>query len=77
MILQIIESPEAMSEYDKWQHLLGETQKQRLLHATLSRDGDEWCILSGPDLTFDRAGFGSTVAAAMQDYVSVYVKLAS
>lgn len=77
MLLRIIESPEAMSEYNKWQHLLEEHQKQQLLHATLSVDKNEWCVLSGPDLMLDRAGFGSTIAAAIRDYVSIYTKQTS
>lgn len=75
--MQIIDCPEAMLEYNKCQELLNESQKQRLLHATLSQDKEDWCIMSGPDLLVDRAGFGSTIAAAMQDYVSIYVKKTS
>lgn len=77
MPLHVIESPEAMAEYEKWQNQLEDVQKMQLLNATISLDGNEWCIMSGPDLTFDRAGFGKTIEAAMQDYVSVYIKRAS
>lgn len=67
-------SPEAMKAYNSLSHLLTEGQQRKLLLATVSRDGDEWCILSGPDLTFDRSGFGPTIADAVQDYVSIYIE---
>lgn len=70
----VCNSAEAMEAYGRWSHLLTDAQRTKLLLATLSRDGDSWCILSGSDLTFDRAGFGRTIADAVQDYVSVYVQ---
>jgi hypothetical protein len=70
---RVSDSAEAMEAYGQWGHLLTEAQQQRLLAASLSRDGDIWCILSGCDLTHDRAGFGDTIADAMRDYVSPYL----
>jgi len=71
---RVCNSPEAMQEYSKWSHLLTDPQKSKLLFATVSQDGNEWCILSGPDMTFDRAGFGITVTDAIKDYLSVYIQ---
>jgi hypothetical protein len=71
---RVSDSVEAMEEYGRWSHLLTEAQRSKLLRASLSRDGNQWCILSGSDLTFDRAGFGTTIAGAMRDYVSFYVR---
>jgi hypothetical protein len=69
------ESAEAMREYRKWSHVLTVQQQTRLLLATVCMDGKEWWIASGPDLTiFDDHGFGPTLADAMQDYVSVYLR---
>lgn len=71
----VCNSAEAMEAYRRWSHLLTETQQAKLLAASLSRDGDSWCILSGSDWTLDRAGFGTTIADAVQDYLSVYVRV--
>jgi len=70
----VCNSAEAMEAFRRWSHLLTDAQRTKLLSASLSRDGDSWCILSGSDLTFDRAGFGATIADAVQDYVSVYLR---
>jgi len=70
----VYSSPEAMEEYNQSSHLLTEPQKSKLLSATISKDGNEWCILSGPDLTFDRSGFGITIADAIKDYMSIYAQ---
>jgi hypothetical protein len=70
----VCNSAEAMAAFRRWSHLLTDAQRTKLLSASLSRDGDSWCILSGSDLTFDRAGFGATIADAVQDYVSVYLR---
>lgn len=74
MVQSVCDSAEAMEAYGRWSHLLTEAQRSKLLSASLSRDGDSWCILSGSDLTLDRAGFGTTIADAVQDYVNVYVR---
>jgi len=65
-------SLEAMEEYTRWDDLLTEAQKTKFLSSTLSKDGNEWCIFSGSNLTSDRAGFGSTITTAVQDYMSIY-----
>jgi len=72
-------SPEAMREFRKWNGLLTDHQESKLLAATVTKDGNEWCILSGPDLAADRAGFGQTITDAMKDYISGYAlnKIAS
>jgi len=72
--MQIQQSSEAMKEYEKCKQFLNAGQKDKLLGATLSQDGDEWCILSGSDMTFDRSGFGKNIPEAMQDYLSIYIK---
>jgi hypothetical protein len=74
MAQSVCDCAEAMEAYGRWSHLLTDAQRTKLLAASLSRDGDSWCILSGSDLTFDRAGFGATIADAVQDYVNVYVR---
>jgi len=71
---RVRDSAEAMEAYGQWRHVLTEAQRGKLLAASLSRDGDSWCILSGCDLTRDRAGFGDTIADAMRDYVSAYLR---
>jgi hypothetical protein len=72
--MQIKQSNEAMQEYEKCKQFLTEMQKDKLLSATLSQDGGEWCILSGSDMMFDRSGFGKNIHEAMQDYLSIYIK---
>jgi hypothetical protein len=71
---KVCNSQEAMAAYRHWSHLLTDAQRSKLLSASLSKDGDGWCILSGSDLTFDRAGFGGTIEEAVRDYVSVFVR---
>ena len=71
----VCNSAEAMEAYGRWSPLLTDAQRTKLLAASLSRDGDSWCILSGSDLMLDRAGFGTTIADAVQDYLSVYVRV--
>lgn len=39
-----------------------------LFRPALSVDGDQWCALYGDDLQSGIAGFGDTVALAMQDF---------
>ncbi|MFO0389363.1 MAG: hypothetical protein ACK502_06560 [Alphaproteobacteria bacterium] len=72
--IAFVASPEAMAAYANKKHLLSDEQSHKLLQSTLSLDGSEWCILSGTDLTFDRAGFGATIADALEDYISIYIK---
>ena len=74
MGVSVYNSPEAMEEYYKWNHVLTEPQKLKLLSAVVSKDGNKWCILSGSDMTFDRAGFGITIGDAIRDYLSVYIQ---
>ncbi len=71
--MQVKDSPEAMAELSKWQSRLTQQAQARLLQAELSKDGDEWCVLSGPDLAFDRAGFGPSIAEAVYDYLRGYL----
>lgn len=39
-----------------------------IYHPKLSVDGDQWCAMYGDDLQNSVAGFGSSPAAAMQDF---------
>lgn len=73
--MQVKNSNDAMKEYVKYKQLLSDEQKLKLLEATLSLYGDEWCILSGSDMTLDRSGFGKSISEAMQDYVNIYTTL--
>ena len=73
MIKLVCNSEEAMDEFKKHSESLSEIQREKLLSSTLSKDGDDWCIFSGSDLTFDRSGFGITISDAVRDYVSVYL----
>jgi len=72
--MNVYSSSEAMNEYQKWKQLLNELQRNKLLSATVSHDGLEWCVLSGPDLVFDRAGFGATIADAIKDYLGPLIE---
>lgn len=72
--MKLSDNTEAMKAFHKWQHYLTVPQQDKLINACLHKDGDEFQILSGPDLTFDHAGFGTSIEGAVLDYVSAYIR---
>lgn len=65
---------EAIHAFNTWKVFLDYNQQDRLFNSHILKDGDEYQILSGSDLLFDHAGFGSTIAAAIEDYVHCYIR---
>lgn len=52
-----------------WQDIAEEYLRPSVMHKpTLTRDGDEWCVLLGADLQTGVAGFGATPDAAFRDF---------
>ncbi|MAS36091.1 MAG: hypothetical protein CL610_18935 [Anaerolineaceae bacterium] len=65
---------EAIRALEPWRALLSPEKISTFEQSTISRDGDEWCILSGPDLMWDRAGFGASIEEAVKDFIGPYLR---
>lgn len=73
-VLTVIQCDEAIRAFEPWRGFLSEERIAKFERSTISKDGKEWCILSGPDLTRDRAGFGDSIEEAVRDFVSPYIR---
>lgn len=50
----------------------GNTSPNTLVSATLSQDGNQWCVLAGADLQVGIAGFGDTPVDAVRNFITSF-----